>query len=453
MSKPNIVFMISHDTGRYLGCYGHKVETPNIDQLAEKGIRFDNYYCPAPQCSPSRGSILTGLYPHNNGLIGLAHLGFSINGDVATLPQEMQKAGYETTLIGLSHETIGTPPPIENRVFSSTYKLGYDRFEEVEGDRGPLVADKVISFLQEKSAQSSNQPFYLNVGFFETHRDFDEYEPYADHINNVETFPYLPDTPNVRKDISLLNGSAKVLDTAIGRIIDYLNKTELAKNTIVIFTTDHGLAFPRAKGTLKDAGLETALIINGPQINGSQVNNCLLCNIDMMPTLLELAGAPIPEGLDGKSFASLIKGEESYIREEFFCELTWHDRYHPMRGVRTDHYKYVKNFEDGPAIYMPFDAHNSLSGKEVRKQYYVPNVPEELYDLEKDPLEENNVINEASYAWIANELRIKVENWMLQTNDPLLQGPIAGVGSKRWEEEIRSNNAYPGKEHFQKKRD
>ncbi|GKU84718.1 sulfatase [Niallia sp. NCCP-28] len=450
MNKPNIIFMISHDTGRYLGCYGHQVETPEIDKLAEKGIRFDQYYCPAPQCSPSRGSILTGLYPHNNGLIGLAHLGFAIKDEITTLPQAMQKAGYETALIGLSHETIGTPPPIEDRVFSSTYKLGYDRFEEVKGDRSPYVAKKAIEFLNEKSSNSSHQPFYLNIGFFETHRDFDEYEPYADNVEDVEAFAYLPDTPNVRKDISLLNGSAKVLDKAIGEIMECIHNSELSKNTIVIFTTDHGLAFPRAKGTFKDAGLETALLISGPEINGSQINQNLLCNIDLMPTLLELAGAPIPKELDGRSFAALIKGEKKEIRDEFFCELTWHDRYHPMRGIRTNQYKYVKNFADGPNIYMPFDAHKSLSGQEVRKEYYVPNVPEELYDLEKDPLEKNNIINEASYSLIAEELRKKVENWMIQTKDPLLKGPVLGVGSKRWEEELRNNNAYPGKEHFLK---
>ncbi len=101
--------MISHDTGRYLGCYGKGVETPAIDALAEKGVRFDNYFCPAPQCSPSRASILTGQYPHNNGMIGLAHLGFSIRPEVTTLPKELQKLGYETALIGFSHETIGEP--------------------------------------------------------------------------------------------------------------------------------------------------------------------------------------------------------------------------------------------------------------------------------------------------------------------------------------------------------
>ncbi|ALC82913.1 MULTISPECIES: sulfatase family protein [Bacillus] len=442
MSQPNIIVMISHDTGRYLGCYGHHVQTPHIDRLAFKGIRFEQYFCPAPQCSPSRGSILTGRYPHNNGLIGLAHLGFHINGEITTIPKEFQKAGYETSLIGLSHETIGESAPIEERVFSSTYKLGYDRFIEVEGDRAPKVADQAIDFLQEKSADS-NQPFYLNIGFFETHREFDEYEPYADKTTEVSVLPYLPDTPNTRKDLSQMNGSVKVLDKAIGRILHTLNETGLQDNTIVVYTTDHGIAFPRAKGTFKEAGLETALIIYHPEyIQEGKTNSDLLCNIDLMPTILELAGIAIPEDLDGKSFAKVFSEDDAKIRDEFFCELTWHDRYHPMRGIRTDRYKYVKNFENGPKIYMPLDAHKSLSGQEVREEYYVPNELEELYDLEQDPLEQSNLIADEKYKEIAIELRQKVQRWMEETNDPLLNGPVPGTGSKRWEEEIKAGRAH-----------
>jgi arylsulfatase A-like enzyme len=161
-----------------------------------------------------------------------------------------------------------------------------------------------------------------------------------------------------------------------------------------------------------------------------------------MPTLLELTGIAIPVGLDGKSFAKAFREDDAKIHDEFFCELTWHDRYHPMRGIRTGRYKYVKNFENGPKIYMPLDAHKSLSGQEVRENYYVPNAPEELYDLQKDPLEQTNLIADEKYKDIAIELRQKVERWMEDTNDPLLKGPVPGTGSKRWEEEIKAGRAY-----------
>jgi N-sulfoglucosamine sulfohydrolase len=443
MKQPNILFIISHDTGRYLGTYGYKVSTPEIDQLAENGVKFNQYYCPAPQCSPSRASIMTGLYPHNNGMLGLAHKSFSIDGEKTTIPKELQKVGYETSLFGFSHETIGEEAP---GVVSSTFKLGYDHYQEVPGNFAPIVADHVETFLEQKANDKLDKPFFLNVGFEETHRPFDSYLDVADDIEDVEILPYLPDTENVRKDIALFNGSVKVFDKAVGRIIRKLKETGLDKNTIVILTTDHGVAFPRGKGTLKDAGLETLLIAYSPYLidQGVELDH-LLCNVDMMPTILELAGAPIVEKLDGKSFASLLTGNRETVREDFFCELTWHDKYHPMRGIRTEKYKYVLNMVDGPKIYMPVDIHSSLSGQDVREDYYVPNEEEELYDMVKDPLEETNVINDPNYSEIAASLRAKVKTWMEETKDPILSGPVAGVESSQWAKEEAKGLTYKGR--------
>ncbi|MEC0184822.1 sulfatase [Paenibacillus peoriae] len=438
--QPNIVFMISHDTGRYLSCYGNQVPTPQLDDLAKKGVRFDQYYCSAPQCSPSRGSILTGKYAHNNGLIGLAHLKFNIQEGETTLPIEMEKAGYETALIGFSHETIGDT---EKGVYSSTHKLGYQFYEGVEGSRAPQVAEKSIQYLREKAADPDGKPFFVNIGFWETHRSFDEYDNIKDNPETLKVLAYLPDTPNVRLDLAQFHGSVKVLDEAVGSIVNVLKETNLLENTIVVYTTDHGIAFPRAKGTMKDAGLETSLLMFGPNfMQGDRVIDDLLCNIDIMPTLLELAGAKIPTDVDGKSFASRLMGDSGPVREEFFCELTWHDKYHPMRGIRTSRYKYVKNFIDGPKIYMPVDIHLSLSGPDVREQFYVPNEPEELYDLSTDPLEYTNLIHDPAYANIAAELRDKVEEWMNTTDDPLLQGPVEGIESAKWAVEAQNGRAY-----------
>ena len=440
--KPNILFMISHDTGRKLQSYGYKVETPELTKLSGEGIQFNQAFCVAPQCSPSRGSILTGLYPHNNGLLGLAHLGFCINHKHTTLPKELQKNGYETTLIGLSHETINEAPPIEKRIFSSTYDLGYDHFVDVPGDRAPQIATEVANFFHRQ--KDNEKPFYLNVGFFETHRSFDEYRPYADDVSEVEVFDFLPDAKKIREDIALYNGSAKVLDAAIGKINTTLKETGLDKNTIIIYTTDHGVDFPKAKGALKNAGLETALIIVLPESGQKNVKcDALVCNVDLLPTILDLIEAEIPDQLDGKSFAKLlISSVDEEIRESIFTELTWHDRYHPMRSIRTKEFSYVRNFEDGPKIYMPIDAHMSPSGEEVRDECYLPNTEEELYDLRKDPKEEQNVIEHPDYQEIAFNLREKVAKWMSDTDDPLLKGSIPGIGSKRWDAEIEAGRAY-----------
>ncbi|MDN4075965.1 sulfatase family protein [Fictibacillus terranigra] len=450
MTKPNIILMISHDTGRYLGCYGRQVATPAIDKIADNGVRFDNYFCSAPQCSPSRGSIMTGLYAHNHGMIGLSHLGFTITEDKTTLPKELDKAGYETVLIGLSHETIGQPG---GSAFTSSGKLGYKRIIEVggpgnpDGNLAPLVADKTIQFLQEQASSGQECPFFASVGFFETHRDFDAYEPQADPDDSIAVPDYLPDTPEVRRDVAQFQASVKTLDEGIERIHRALQETGLDKNTLLLYTTDHGIAFPRAKGTLLDAGLETALIMNWPgEVQGGKVQEELLCNVDLMPTLLEAAGADIPPGLDGRSFLPLLKEKPFTPREEFFCELTWHDRYHPMRGIRTDRYKYIRNFEDGPAVYLPLDIHRSLSGQSVRDDYYTPNVSEELYDLLLDPLEEHNLANNDEYAELLQDLRGRVEEWMVTTNDPLLKGAVPGKEAPEWQQELDMGTTYKGRE-------
>lgn len=445
MNKPNIVFMISHDTGRYLSCYGKQAATPELDDLARKGVRFDRYFCPAPQCSPSRGSILTGLYPVNHGMMGLAHLGFSMKADVTTLPMALRQDGYETALIGMSHETIDEP---DSRLTSSGYKLGYDYVEKVPGDRAPDVADRTIAYLKEKAASEEGRPFYVSVGFFETHRDFDEYAPVADPAESIQPPAYLPNTAKVREDYALLHGSVKTLDKAVGRIVEAIEETGLQDNTLVIFSTDHGTAFPRAKGTLMEAGLETALIMYAPgRAEGGRVIGDLLCNVDLMPTLLEFAGAKTPEGLDGKSFLPLLEGERIVVRDHFFCEMTWHDLYHPMRGIRTGRFKYIRNFEEGPSVYLPLDIHRSLSGQVVRDSYYIPNVPEELYDLHSDPLEQDNLASDPACADILKELRGRVEGWMQETGDPLLSGKVEGIAAPEWQEQFDNGTAYGVRKH------
>lgn len=448
--KPNFIMMISHDSGKKFSNYGYKVDSPHFDALANESIQFENFYCPAPQCSPSRGSMLTGKYPHRNGLMGLAHLGFSISRGTKTLPSILNQNGYETVLIGLSHETINEPPKVEDRVFSSTTDLGYQKYIPVDGDRAPKVAEKVIEYLEKR--KNKIYPFYLNVGFFETHRDFDEYLPYADDIKSVEVFDFLDDTLEVREDISLFNGSMKVLDEAVGNIFEYVKNSRYEDNTFIIFTTDHGVAFPGAKGTLKASGLETALLIKLPgKHNIHQQKKALLCNVDLMPTILELAGIEAPKGIDGMSFASVLNASNDEGREEFFTEMSWHDRYQPMRGIRTKNFSYVKNFEDGPKVYVTVDAHLSLSGKAMRDKFYVPNEPEELYDLSNDPNETINLINDSDYKEIAHELRNKVVNWMKETGDPLLKGKIKGHGSSRWKKEIEEGRAYPGIKEFNRR--
>ncbi len=410
-TKYNILLMICHDLGRHLSCYGvESLQTPNIDGLANKGIRFSDYFCTAPQCSPSRGSIITGRLPHNNGLMGLAHLGWELDDDIPTLPQLLAEHGYETYLFGLQHEARS----------KNVARLGYRHV----GKQGKAweVADDVTNFLRQRDGSS---PFYASVGFFEPHRPYDQIDYTPDDPHGVQVPSYLPDPPGVRLEVGQLQGMIRAVDRAVGQIITTLKETNLWDNTLVIFTTDHGIAMPRAKGTLYDPGVGTALIMRGPGLEHGRVESSLLSNVDLLPTILEYVGAPLPGKLDGRSFLPLLRGGAYTKRSHIYLEMTWHDRYDPVRGLRTDRFKYIRSFGRRPLVYIPADIYDSPSGQVVREEYYGSQRPgEELYDLENDPFEKKNLIGQPGYGSIADGFRKQLQEWMEATGDPLLQGPV-----------------------------
>lgn len=420
MSKaPNLLFIITHDLGRHLGCYGNNsINTSNINNLAEDGVVFDNYFTTSPLCSPSRGSIVTGKYPHCHGLIGLAHLGWGLNDGEKTMAHYFKDAGYSTHLFGMQHETHN---PVE---------LGYDTVQHKRvlcQDVVPLVND----FLRHKAYNGdNNKPFFAMVGFEETHRPYPKELYEYDNPDEVEVPPYLPDNHLVREDIAQFHGSIRKMDRYVGEILDTLEELRLKDNTIIVFTTDHGIAFPRAKSTLYDTGIGTALIISWKKaLQGGRKCSELLCSIDLLPTLLELAGIVTNNEIQGKSFASWLKNYEFTGREEIFAEKSWHDSYDPMRCIRTNKYKYIRNFLPGPLLVFPGDIAESLSRKTLGDHPISTARPEEeLYDLAKDPDELCNLAGRPEYEEVRLQLKEKLRNWMEQTEDPLLKGHISIPG-------------------------
>jgi len=411
--RPNIIQFICHDLDRHLGCLGAGVRTPHLDALASQGVLFDTYCCPAASCSPSRGSIMTGRYPHRNGLIGLAHLGWKLHDEERCLPHCLNEAEYETHLFGVQHES------------ARPERLGYQQIHNGDG-RAEAVSASVAGFLRQRGAGSA--PFYVSAGTFEPHRPYEQ-EGYAgDDPDEVQPLPWLPDRPGIRADIADLNGLVKAVDKAVGTICQALDEAGLAASTVLVFTTDHGLAMPRAKGTCYDPGLKTALIMRWPgRFAAGRRESALLTNCDFLPTILELAGAPPAEGLDGRSFAALLQGWPYEPRDHVFCEMTWHDQYNPMRAIRTPRHKYIRNFGRRPLVYLPLDVWQGRAGREVREEYYGSVRPaEELYDLQHDPGERRNLTLEptADQAATLRELRERVQRWMEETDDPLLGGDV-----------------------------
>ena len=407
MGKPNILMVITHDTGRHLGCYGRGVETPNMDRLATEGVIFTNFFCTAPTCSPSRASFLTGRYPHNNGLIGLTHRGFRLNPCESLLPALLAHEGYSTHLFGFQHES---PDP---------RSLGYQNVVQGENNSCLNVTPLVLEHLRKKPGE----PFFAMVGFSETHRPFPEY---GGPIDDVQGLLYLPDDPDVRRDVAALNILVRRVDEKMGEILDALDKTGLRENTIVIYTTDHGIAFPGAKATLLDPGIEIALLMRGPgAFEGGKRVDAPLSNIDLLPTILDLCGVPMPGKVQGKSILPLVRGELERLHEQIFVEQTYHAAYDPMRGVRTERFKYIRSYEERP-FWFPPNVDGGLSKEFVHMQGYFdrPRPSEMLFDLGADPIERRNLADDPNHAEILEEMRSAVEKWMRETGDPMLKGYV-----------------------------
>jgi len=409
-AQPNILYLHSHDTGRYVQPYGHPVPTPNIQRLADQGVLFRRAFCAAPTCSASRACLLTGQYGHNNGMLGLAHRGWSLNDYHHHLVHPLHDAGYHSVLIGEQH--IAKRPDI----------IGFDRVVKIETTRVATVAPVAIEIL----AGPPPEPFFMSVGFFETHRDFLDPPSLRDALYSLPP-PNLPDTPDTRRDMAAYKASARSLDQGVGAVLEALDLHGLADDTLIIFTTDHGLAFPGAKATLFDRGLGVMLIMRGPGgFAGGKVHDALVSHIDVYPTLCELVGIERLDFLQGLSMLPLVRGERTAIRDAIFAEMTWHSAYEPQRAVRTERFKYIHRFgdRDRPVLCNCDDSPSKTllleSGWADRR------VPvEQLYDLTFDPNEAANLAGEASHESELAELRERLFEWMRNTDDPLLEGDPA----------------------------
>lgn len=408
-ARPNILYIHSHDTGRYVQPYGHAIPTPNIQRLAEQGILFRKAFCGAPTCSPSRASLLTGQYAHCSGMLGLAHRGFSLYDYTQHLLHTLRKEGYYSALVGEEH------------LSKDRNALGYDYVSKIEGFQSKIVAPAAIDLLTRELVQ----PFFLSVGFFETHREFMKPSSPRDAKYSMPPAP-LPDTPETRRDIGAFKASASDLDWGMGAVLDALDARGLADNTLVICTTDHGIAFPRMKGYLTDHGIGVMLILRGPGgFTGGQVIDALVSHIDIFPTICDLLEIDRPRWLQGTSILPLIRGEVPQIHDAIFAEVTYHAAYEPMRAVRTPRWKYIRRFDYHLGPVLP-NCDDSLS-KDVLMSYGWKEHTrplEHLYDLIFDPNEASNLANDLSAAVVLEEMRTRLDDWMNSTNDPLLHGPV-----------------------------
>jgi N-sulfoglucosamine sulfohydrolase len=409
MPSPNIVYLHSHDTGRYVQPYGHQVPTPNIQRLADQGLLFRQAFCAAPTCSGSRACLLTGQWAHVNGMTGLAHRGWRLADYGRHIVHPLREAGYWSALIGEQH--LSAHPDV----------LGYDHVVEIGTTRVHSIAPAALQLLRSEPPQ----PFFLSIGFFETHREFFEPSSVRDALYGAPP-SQLPDTPATRADMAAFKASARSLDQGVGAVLHGLDEAGLADDTLVVLTTDHGLPFPGAKATLSDRGLGVMLIIRGPGgFHGGHVSDALTSQVDLYPTLLEVAGAPIPPDTHGTSLLPLVRKQASGVRDELFAELTYHAAYDPQRALRTDRHKLIRHFGDRLEPVLPnVDDSPSKSLLLAAGWGSHPRPTVELYDLIMDPGEMRNLAGEPAFAELCDELDGRLHEWMLQTSDPLLAGTV-----------------------------
>jgi arylsulfatase A-like enzyme len=406
---PNILYLHSHDTGRYIQPYGQQVLMPNVQALADQGVLFRQAFCAAPTCSASRACLLTGQYTQTNGMMGLAHRGWSLRDYNHHIVHTLHDAGYSSVLIGEQH--ISKDPAA----------IGYDEVFKIPTTRVETVAPLAMEVLRRKH----DRPLFMSVGFFETHREFLGPGSLRDvHYSQVPA--NLPDTPEVRTDVAGFKASARSLDHGVGLVLNALDEAGMSDDTLVLFTTDHGMPFPGAKATLYDRGLGVILILRGPYpFHGGRVIDSLVSHIDLFPTICEYLSLPRPAFVQGVSFLPLLRDDVASVRDEIFAGSTWHAAYEPQRAIRTSRHKYIRRWGERRTPVLP----NTDDGpsKELLLRYGWAEREiafEQLYDLVFDPNEANNLVSDPSYASVLEDLRQRLDVWMRDTNDPLLRGHV-----------------------------
>lgn len=409
-SKPiNVIYLNTHDTGRYIQPYGHAVPTPHLQRLAEQGVLLRNCHSGGPTCSPSRAALVTGRYPHANGMLGLAHRGFGLSDYRQHLAWHLRGHGWHCAAAG-----DGGTNHCANSHPDKGRANGYETI--LDGD----VTEAALAFLR----QPQERPFFLSLSYFLTHRKGEGFAtaPAADLDGRWHRAPpCLPDTAAVRADWAHFCADAREMDRQWGLLFAALEAAGLAENTLIIATTDHGPAFPYMKCNLTTQGTGVFCILRGPGFTDGVVVDALTSQIDLYPTICDVVGVPRPAHLQGVSLVGTPAEPTREIHDAVFSEVTWHAAYEPARAIRTPRHVYIERFEDRLRPVMP-NCDESPSKATCLAGGWRPAAPCSLHDAWSDPQEVANLIHDPAYAPIAARLRTRLLAWMEATDDPVLHG-------------------------------
>ena len=433
--RPNVLLIVSEDNGPELGCYGDQyARTPNLDQLAETGVRFDRAFVPYSVCSPSRAVFLTGLYPHQNGQIGLATHHFSLydqaTPNVFTL---LKAAGYRTGLIGKLHINPESAFPVD--------------FRRIRGANfGRRKVDDYSQAAAEFFDAESDKPFFLSVNYPDAHLPFhrQQFGRPANPLTGADVRP-LPwvgvDSPRIREVTADYYNCLERLDEGVGLLLDELEKSGHADNTLVIYIGDHGAQFPRGKVSVYEGGLRIPFIVRWPgRAKAGIVRDELISTVDILPTLLEAAGVGIPSALPGRRLQPLLADRTTDWRQYIYGFTTGSYPFalHLQWSIRDDRYKLLVSLVPGTenlGARMYLDPNNTItvvSGFTSDEQASATpriqaglkrfqNPPRyELYDLQNDPYEWMDLSDNPKLASVKRRLIEDLQAFRTDTSDPFL---------------------------------
>ena len=416
--KPNVVLYVVDDQGTDdAGCYGNSViKTPGLDALAREGTRFTHAFCTTASCSASRSVILTGLHNHATGQYGHQHRynHFVSFPNIKSLPVLLERAGYRTASAGKYHVA---PEPV------------YHFQQYIKGGAPAQMAEVCKAFV----TADDGKPFFLYFCTTEPHRPFRRGGSNTFDPKDVIVPPYLPDTPECRGELAKYYGSVQRADKGLVRLIEILKEAGHWDDTLIIYVSDNGIAFPGAKTTLYEPGMRLPCVVRNPHVKKKGVvTNAMVTWADITPTILDFAGAlPAEKSFHGRSFLSVLEEEKPKGWDEIYASHTFHEitMYYPMRVVRGRKYKLIWNIAHKLDYPFASDLWASTTWQSVLKrgdkvyakrtiEAYIHRPKFELYDLENDPYEINNLSDEPKYAELLEELKGKLKAFQKRTKDP-----------------------------------
>ncbi|MCA9049779.1 MAG: sulfatase [Planctomycetaceae bacterium] len=428
--RPNVILFIADDVSwNDYGCYGNPAaRTPNIDALAENGIRFDRAFLTASSCSPSRSSIITGRYPHNNG--AAAELHSSISGHLPWFPEILRAAGYYTALSGKHHMKSTAP--------DSGPQARPVAFDHVDGGRGPGNSGGHANWVSVVQQRPKSQPFFCWFASYDAHRDWDGDKQWEaarfgpqHRPEDVVVPPFLSDDAETRDDLASYYNEVTRFDYFIGEVVGELRKQNVLENTLILVMADNGRPFPRAKTRVHDSGMKTALVAHWPKgIQRSGSCRSLVSAIDLAPTILSAAGCDVPETMQGVSLRPLLSDPTTVVRQYVFSEHNWHDYEAHGRAVRHNEFLLVRNHRpllpwQGPADSVRSPSHQALltlqQGNRLspaqQDVFLTPRPTIELYNTATDPNQLNNLSDDPSVRDTRDHLISVLDQWTEETKD------------------------------------